>query len=46
MERLFQDLGGMLRLAAVTGEALLSVAMATLSDFGLFFRISFNSTFR
>jgi hypothetical protein len=40
MERLLQGLRGLLRLTAVTLQALLSVAVATLSGFGLFFRIS------
>ena len=41
MERLLQDLGGLLRLAAITFEALLGFEIATLSGFGLFFGVSF-----
>jgi hypothetical protein len=37
MERLFHDLGRMLRLAAIMCEALLCCAAATLSGFRLFF---------
>ena len=37
MERLLQELGGVLRLAAVTLLALLRFKTATLSGFGLFF---------
>jgi hypothetical protein len=36
-ERLFQDLGRVLRLAAITCEALLCGAVATLSGFYVFF---------
>ena len=39
MERLFHDLGGMLRLTAVTDEALLGFEVATLSGFGVSFLI-------
>jgi len=41
MERLFQDLGGMLRLAAITFQTLLRCATATLFGFDLLFGISF-----
>src|SRR5262245_66592813 len=41
MERLFHDLGRMLRLAAIMCEALLYCAAATLSGFGLLFSVSF-----
>jgi hypothetical protein len=40
MEGLLQNLGGVLRLAAVTLQALLRFKTATLSGFGLFFRVS------
>ena len=40
MERLFQDLGGMLRLAAITFQTLLRCATATLSGFCVFFGVS------
>ena len=40
MERLFQDLGGVLCLAAIMREALLHCAAATRSGFGLFFGVS------
>jgi len=39
MEGLLQGLGGVLCLAAVACEALLRGAAATLSSFGLFFRV-------
>ena len=39
MESLLQDLGGVLRLAAVTLQVLLRFKTATLSGFGLFFSI-------
>jgi hypothetical protein len=41
MERLFHDLGRMLRLAAITCEALLCCAAATLSGFGVLLSVSF-----
>ena len=37
MERLFHDLGSVLRLAAVTLQALLGFAVAAPSSFGVFF---------
>jgi hypothetical protein len=40
MERLFQDLGGVLRLAAIPCEALLRCAAVTLSGFRVFFDVS------
>ena len=40
MERLLQDLGGVLRLAAIMREALVRCAAATRSGFGLFFGVS------
>jgi hypothetical protein len=41
LESLRQDLGGMLCLAAITGEALLRLQATALSGFGLFFGVSF-----
>jgi hypothetical protein len=40
LEGLLQDLGGLLRLAAIPGEALLRGAAATLSGFRAFFDVS------
>ncbi len=40
IEGLLQDLGGVLRLAAVTLQALLGFEVATLSGFGVFFGVS------
>jgi hypothetical protein len=40
MERLFQDLGGVLGLAAIPCEALLRCAAATLSGFGVLCGVS------
>ena len=40
IEGLLKGLGGVLRLAAVTLQALLRLKTATLSGFGLFFRVS------
>jgi hypothetical protein len=40
MESLFQDLGSVLRLAAVTLQALLGFEVTTLSGFGMFFGVS------
>jgi hypothetical protein len=40
IERLFQDRGGVLRLAAVACEALLRCAVATLSGFNVVFGMS------
>ena len=37
MERLLQDLGGVLRLTAITGEALLRLAIMPPSGFGVSF---------
>lgn len=41
MERLLQRLGGLLRLAAITCEALLCLQAAPVSGFGMFFGASF-----
>ena len=41
MESLLQDLGGVLRLAAITCEALLRCAITTSSGFGVLCGISF-----
>ena len=40
MERLLQGLRGLLRLTAVTLQALLGFQVATLSGFGMFFGVS------
>jgi hypothetical protein len=44
MESLLQDLGGLLRLAAITGEAFLRCEAATLSGFGLAFLVGFGGS--
>jgi hypothetical protein len=44
MERLLQGRRGLLRLAAVTLEALLGFEVATLSGFCVFFCVSFRPT--
>ena len=43
MESLFPNLGGVLRLAAITFEALLRFAAAMLFGFGMFLCVSFGS---